>query len=111
MKPNPEFVFVVSAISSLAATNCAAFSFSCARRSAVTIPTSEQSVEFPMDRTLRDGTEGENATPIRVFTIAYGKQADQDTLERIAQASNAAAYDASNPATIAKVFTAVLSNF
>ncbi|MCB0958660.1 MAG: VWA domain-containing protein [Acidimicrobiales bacterium] len=61
--------------------------------------------------TLRDGTEGENATPIRVFTIAYGKQADQDTLERIAQASNAAAYDASNPATIARVFTAVLSNF
>ena len=32
-------------------------------------------------------------------------------LERIAQSSNAAAYDASNPATISKVFTAVLSNF
>lgn len=61
--------------------------------------------------TLRRGTEGENATPVRVFTIAYGKQADFDQLKQIAQASNAAAYDASNPATISKVFTAVLSNF
>ena len=50
-----------------------------------------------------------NATQER--TIAYGKQADQDTLTDIAQATNAAAYDASNPETITKVFTAVLSNF
>ena len=43
----------------------------------------------------------------------YGRylQADFDKLKQIAQASNAAAYDASNPATISKVFTAVLSNF
>lgn len=61
--------------------------------------------------TLRRGTDGENAKPIRVFTIAYGKQADFDTLERIAQSTNAAAYDASDPATINKVFTAVVSNF
>ncbi|MEZ5138857.1 MAG: extracellular solute-binding protein [Acidimicrobiales bacterium] len=61
--------------------------------------------------TLQSSTSGENATPVRVLTIAYGKTADFGTLERIAQASNAAAYDASNPATIAKVFTAVLSNF
>ncbi|WP_426572183.1 substrate-binding domain-containing protein [Aquihabitans sp. McL0605] len=61
--------------------------------------------------TLRRGTEGEQAKPIRVFTIAYGKQADFDTLQQIAEATNAAAYDASNPATISKVFTAVVSNF
>ncbi|MCU1369581.1 MAG: hypothetical protein JWO77_775 [Ilumatobacteraceae bacterium] len=61
--------------------------------------------------TLRRGTDGENAKPIRVFTIAYGRQADFDTLEQIAQSTNAAAYDASNPATINKVFTAVVSNF
>ena len=61
--------------------------------------------------TLRRGTDGENAKPIRVFTIAYGKQADFDTLKRIAESTNAAAYDASNPATISKVFTAVVSNF
>ena len=46
-----------------------------------------------------------------MFTIAYGKQADFDTLEEIAQSTNAAAYDASNPASISKVFTAVVSNF
>ncbi len=62
-------------------------------------------------QTLQSSTTGETSTPVRVFTIAYGKQADLDTLERIAQASNAAAYDASDPASIAKVFTAVLSNF
>ena len=61
--------------------------------------------------TLRKGTDGEDAKPVRVFTIAYGKQADFDTLEEIAESTNAAAYDASNPATISKVFTAVVSNF
>jgi Ca-activated chloride channel family protein len=61
--------------------------------------------------TLERGTEGESAKPIRVFTIAYGKQADFSTLERIAEATNAASYDASDPATISKVFTAVVSNF
>jgi Ca-activated chloride channel family protein len=60
---------------------------------------------------LRHGTEGENAKPVRVFTIAYGTQADKDTLQQIAQATDAAAYDASNPETITKVFTAVVSNF
>ena len=61
--------------------------------------------------TLRRGTDGETSKPIRMFTIAYGQEADFDTLERIAQATNAAAYDASDPATISKVFTAVVSNF
>jgi Ca-activated chloride channel family protein len=60
---------------------------------------------------LQRGTQGENAKPIRIFPIAYGKSADLATLKQIAEASNAVAYDASNPATITKVFTAVLSNF
>lgn len=60
---------------------------------------------------LRRGTEGENSKPVRIFTIAYGDAADQDTLREIAEASNAASYDASDPATIHKVFTAVISNF
>ena len=50
-------------------------------------------------RTLRGG-EGANAKPVRVFPIAYGKDADNATLRRIAEATNAALYDASNPATI-----------
>lgn len=53
-------------------------------------------------------SEGEG---LRVFSVAYGDGADLDTLRRISQASNAAAYDATNPASISKVFTDVLSNF
>jgi len=60
---------------------------------------------------LRDGTEGESSKPIRIFPIAYGSEADLDALQSIAEATNAAAYDASNPQTITKVFTAVVSNF
>ena len=60
---------------------------------------------------LRAGSEGQSARPVRVFTIAYGADADQAVLRRIAEATNAAAYDASDPATIDRVFTAVISNF
>ncbi|MEO8291614.1 MAG: substrate-binding and VWA domain-containing protein [Actinomycetota bacterium] len=48
---------------------------------------------------------------VRVFPIAYGEDADLKTLTRIAQASRAAVYDASDPSTISKVFVSVISNF
>ena len=48
---------------------------------------------------------------MRVFTISYGADADAATLKAIAEATNAAYYDASNPATIDQVFTNVVSNF
>jgi Ca-activated chloride channel family protein len=48
---------------------------------------------------------------VRVFPIAYGEDADLQTLTRIAQASRAAVYDASDPSTISKVFVSVISNF
>ena len=48
---------------------------------------------------------------MRFFPIGYGGDADLPTLRRIAQAARGAAYDASDPASIDKVFTAVLSNF
>lgn len=60
---------------------------------------------------LRSAATGELAKPIRIFPIAYGQEADLETLRRIAEATNSTAYDASDPATIAKVFTAVVSNF
>ena len=60
---------------------------------------------------LRGGTEGENSEPVRIFPIAYGEDADLEVLRRIAEATNAAAYDASDPRTINQVFTAVVSNF
>jgi Ca-activated chloride channel family protein len=61
---------------------------------------------------LHSGSEGgQSSKPVRVFPIAYGGDADLTTLRRIAEATNAAAYDASDPRTITKVFTAVVSNF
>lgn len=60
---------------------------------------------------LQAGSEGASSRPVRVFTISYGDGADTVTLKTIAQATSAAHYDASNPATIQQVFTAVISNF
>ncbi len=60
---------------------------------------------------LQTGSEGRQSQPVRVFTIAYGADADQSILQQVAEATNAAAYDASDPASIDKVFTSVISNF
>ena len=60
---------------------------------------------------LRSGSEGQASRPVRVFPIAYGDLADLSTLRRIAEGTNAAVYDAGDPLTIDKVFTAVVSNF
>ena len=62
-------------------------------------------------RDLRTGTEGLSSSPVRLFTIAYGSGADLGVLKRMAEATNAAAYDASDPTTIGNVFNAVVSNF
>ncbi len=60
---------------------------------------------------LRESTSSELAKPIRIFPIAYGDAADLDVLREIAEASNSTVYDASDPATIDRVFAAVVSNF
>jgi Ca-activated chloride channel homolog len=62
-------------------------------------------------QTLQAGSEGSSSQPVRLFTISYGEDADAITLRAIAQATRAATYNASNPATIEQVFTAVISNF
>ncbi len=62
-------------------------------------------------RTLQAGSEGASSRPVRVFTISYGDTADVIALRAISQATSAATYNASNPATIEQVFTAVISNF
>jgi Ca-activated chloride channel homolog len=62
-------------------------------------------------RFLRGQNEGQSSRPVRVFPIAYGGDADLGTLKRIAESTNAAAYDAADPTTIEKVFVAVVSNF
>ena len=71
--------------------------------------------EYPKDNDLGallsdlDAANHENS--VRVFTIAYGDQADLDTLKKISTASRAAAYDARKPSTINDVLTNVVSNF
>lgn len=64
-----------------------------------------------LDRVLRELRNEDEARRVRVFTIAYGSDADQKVLRQIAEASSGAFYDATNPATIEKVFTDVVSNF
>ena len=48
---------------------------------------------------------------VPVFTIGYGSDADLATLQQIAAASRAAAYNASDPKSIDRIFQSVLSNF
>jgi Ca-activated chloride channel family protein len=71
--------------------------------------------EYPNDTDLDGLVRGlqseDESVAVRVFTIGYGDDADLPTLQRIAQASRGAAYDASDPASIDKVFTNVISNF
>lgn len=84
------------------------------RINAVVLLTDGQN-EYPKDNDLSgllhdlDASRLENS--VRVFTIAYGDQADLDTLKKIATASRAAAYDARQPSTITNVLTNVISNF
>ncbi len=48
---------------------------------------------------------------VRIFTIGYGGEADQKVLKRIADATEAHAYNAANPDLIDEVFASVFSNF
>ncbi|MCW2600667.1 MAG: von Willebrand factor type [Frankiales bacterium] len=59
----------------------------------------------------RELSPEDTSRSVRFFPIAYGSDADLTVLTGIAEAARGAAYDASDPASIDKVFTAVLSNF
>ncbi|MCU1678708.1 MAG: von Willebrand factor type [Frankiales bacterium] len=48
---------------------------------------------------------------VRIFTVAYGESADLKGLQRIATATRAKAYDATNAANISRVLSNILSNF
>jgi Ca-activated chloride channel family protein len=60
---------------------------------------------------LRSGSEGQSSNPVRLFTIAYGKDADKTVLKRLSEATNANSYDATDPTAVTRVFVAVISNF
>jgi Ca-activated chloride channel family protein len=97
-----------------AASKSLASSYDPTRINAVVVLTDGRN-EFPADNNISSLTEEldvEDADrAVRVFPIAYGEDADLGELTKIADASRAAAYDASDPASIDKVLTAVLSNF
>jgi Ca-activated chloride channel homolog len=69
---------------------------------------------YPLEellRVLESGREGATVPEVRVFPIGYGDDADMSVLQRMAEATDAAAYDATDARSIDKVFTAVVSNF
>ncbi len=71
--------------------------------------------EYPQDTDLdglvSDLSRGSAESGVRVFSIAYGQDADLKTLKRISEASRAAAYDATTATDIDTIFTTVISNF
>jgi Ca-activated chloride channel family protein len=97
-----------------AANKALAASYDASRINAVVLLTDGRN-EFPADNnigSLTDELDNEDADrTVRIFPIAYGDDADIGELTKIADATRAAAYDASDPASIDKVLTAVISNF
>lgn len=55
--------------------------------------------------------EGATAAPVRIFTIAYGEDANAKILERIAKATGGQMFSASDPTRINQVFASVINNF
>jgi Ca-activated chloride channel family protein len=63
-------------------------------------------------RTYLEGqSESVTSPSVRIFTIAYGADADVNAMKTIAKATNGAYYDATDPSTIVDVLNAVISNF
>ena len=60
---------------------------------------------------LEGKSESSTGPAVRIFTIAYGKDADVNAMREIAKATNGAYYDATDPSTIVDVLNAVVSNF
>jgi Ca-activated chloride channel family protein len=74
----------------------------------------DQSDDDAQERAMLEvlrSTQGETGKPVRIFPIAFAQDADKGVLKTIAEATNSASYNATDPKTITKVFTAVVSNF
>jgi Ca-activated chloride channel family protein len=63
-------------------------------------------------RFLQNQAQGDNAKPVRLFTIGYGASADAGVLKEMAEATNGRYYGATaDPTMITRVFVQVISNF
>ncbi len=71
----------------------------------------EYNPDHNLDSLEKELAPEDTSRSVRFFPIGYGSDADLPALRGIAEAARGAAYDASDPASIDKVFTAVLSNF
>ncbi|WP_214109991.1 substrate-binding and vWA domain-containing protein [Acrocarpospora catenulata] len=71
----------------------------------------EDEGSISLDNLLPDLRKEPGQDTVRIFTIAYGEDADLDVLRQISQTTNAAAYDSREAGSIDQVFTAVISNF
>jgi Ca-activated chloride channel family protein len=60
---------------------------------------------------LRDLQSQTEAKFVRVFAVTYGSSADAESMQLIAKASRAAVYVATDPKSIGRVITNILSNF
>jgi Ca-activated chloride channel family protein len=60
---------------------------------------------------LRELQSQNDARFVRVFAVTYGPRADAESMELIAKAARGAVYPASDPKTIDRVITNILSNF
>ncbi|MEH0842355.1 extracellular solute-binding protein [Micromonospora sp. CPCC 205711] len=63
-----------------------------------------------LDRLLRD-IALDPERPVKVFCVAFDRQSDLDSLDRIARASAGKAFDATDPATVDDAFVKVVSSF
>ncbi|MBO3744946.1 VWA domain-containing protein [Streptosporangiaceae bacterium NEAU-GS5] len=71
----------------------------------------EDQNSISLDNLLPDLRKETGQDTVRMFTIAYGSDADLDVLKQISQSTDAAAYDSRKAGSIDQVFTAVISNF
>ncbi|MFC0862835.1 extracellular solute-binding protein [Sphaerimonospora cavernae] len=71
----------------------------------------EDNYSISLDDLLAELHKEAGRDTVRLFTIAYGADADLGVLRKISQTTDAAAYDSRKPGSIDQVFTAVISNF
>lgn len=71
----------------------------------------EDNNSISLDDLLAELRKETGQETVRIFTIAYGADADLKVLRQISETTEAAAYDSRKPGSIDQVFTAVISNF
>lgn len=72
---------------------------------------SQLQMESLIQKINADHKEGGNEKPVRIFAIAYSKNADTNALDKLAKASGGQVFDATDPTKITDTFQQVMNNF